>query len=424
MNIHSISRRASAWGLIALCAAASAAAADGAAAPLSLQDAVRRGVERAPLVAARADSVDAMREDAVRAGRLPDPSLSVGLANFPVTQPGALSAASDSMTMRTVGVTQAIPSRAARTAERRVADARIGVASANRAATVQSVRQRVADAWIGVWAAEQRREQLAALRDESAVAVAIAKARLRGGGGSATDALAAQAEALTLENRLDAIDAELRAARAGLGRWLGDPLPPLAAAPDFAHLPQNPARLESAVDRQAPMQVWQAREDAARAALAAARAAKRPDFRVSLSYGNRAPGLSDMVNLEFGVSLPLFTRYRQDAGISAEHDAWRAVQAEHEDARRDQREAVARALAAWRGWQRQIARDRDALLPLARDRTRTALAAFRGGAELQPWIEARRAEIELRMSYVDARAAEAEQWAALAYLLPSTGDLP
>ncbi len=424
MRFLSFARCAYARALIFVLAAAPTVAAHGAQAPWTLDESVRRGVERAPIVEARGDDVAAMREDAARAGSLPDPSLTLGVTNFPVTNPGALSLRADPMTMRAIGITQAIPSRASREAERRLADAKVEAASADRVASVQNVQERIADAWIGVWAQQEQRSLLAALQNESTLAVAIAKARLQGGDGGATDVLAAQSEALTLENRLDATDAALRAAQAGLQRWLGDPAPSIAAAPDFSHLPLNPTALEREVDRHAPMQVWQAREQVADAALAQARAARHPNWSFGVSYGYRAPGLSDMVMVEFGVSLPLFTRNRQDRGISAEHAEWRAVQAAHEDARRAQQEAVASAVAIWQGWGRQIVRDRDTLLPLARDRARTALAAYRGSGPLQPWLEARRDEIQLRLSYVEALAAQAKQWAALAYLIPSSGDKP
>src|SRR3546814_6885928 len=56
-------------------------------------------------------------------------------------------------------------------------------------------------------------------------------------------------------------------------------------------LPVDAARLTSTVDQQAPLQAWAAREQMAQAALEQARAAKRPDWSVSASYGKRAPGL-------------------------------------------------------------------------------------------------------------------------------------
>lgn len=391
---------------------------------LSLPAAVARGVHRAPLLDARRADVMAMREDAIRAGRLPDPSLTVGVQNYPVTAPGAFSLRSDTMTMRSVGIKQAIPSHATRDAQRALADAKVDAADAERVATRQSVQERVADAWIAMWAAEQRRTLLQALQDESALAVRTAQARLRGGDGSATDALAARAGAASLDNRLASADAAVDAARAGLARWLGDGTVALAAAPDFGQLPVAPRHLEASIDQQAPMQVWAAREQVAQAALAEARASRHPDWSVSLEYGHRAPFLSDMVTLQVGVSLPLFTHDRQDRDVSARQAQWDAVQADHDDARRAQREQVAQTLAIWRGWNQQIDNDRKRLLPLDRDRARTALAGYAGGGALQPWLDARRDEIELRLSYADALAERAKVWAALAYLLPTSEDAP
>lgn len=422
MLLSCLSHRAASAVMLATVAAVSVTQA--AVPPLTLEAAVRQGVAQAPLIAARAADASAMREEAQRAGRLPDPSLSFGVANFPVTAPGAFSLYSDAMTMRTIGLAQAIPSRAARTADRVLASAQIDVADADRVMTEQAVRERAAVAWIGLWSAQQQRTLLDELRDEAALAVKIAQARLRGGDGSATDALAARAEAGALDNRLEASTAAIEAAQASLVRWTAAPAMALADPPDFAQLPTEPDRLDRAIDEQAPMRVWAARDEAAQAALQKARAAKHPDWMVEASYGRRVPGLSDMVMLQFSVSLPLFTRNRQERGIGAKQAQADAALATHEDARRAQREAVAQTIAKWQGLGRQIGRDHATLLPLARDRTATALAAYRGGGSLQPWLDARRDEIELRLSYADALAIRAQLWASLAYLLPSAETTP
>lgn len=403
---------------------ATSVAAQVAQAPLTLDAAIARGLSQAPSLSARDADLVAMHEEAVRAGRLPDPSLTMGLSNYPVTAPGAFSLRSDGMTMRTLGLTQLVPSRAARDAARGLARAQVEAAAADRVATTQSVQERIADAWIGVWAVEQQRYLLEVLHDEAALAVRIAQARLRGGDGSVSDALAARSEAATLDNRLDAAGADLAAAQASLARWVGPSPASLAEAPDFSRLPGTPERLEGSIDQLVPMQSWAAREQVAQAALEQARAARHPDWTLSLEYGQRAPGLSDMVSLQVGVSLPLFTHNRQDRGISARQAQRDAVQADHEDARRAQREAVVRNVASWQGWGRQIDRYRDTLLPLARDRTTTALASYRGGGSLQPWLDARRDEIELRLQYADALAAHARLWASLAFLMPSSETTP
>ena len=55
---------------------------------LSLKQAVYLAVERAPILDARRAQVEAAREEAVRADALPDPVLTVGIADLPVTGRG------------------------------------------------------------------------------------------------------------------------------------------------------------------------------------------------------------------------------------------------------------------------------------------------------------------------------------------------
>ena len=97
-------------GLAALLWGAVATTAHAAEPPLTLEAAVQQGLARAPQLEARAADIAATREEAARAGQLPDPTLTFGLSNYPVTSPGAFSLRSDEMTARTVGVMQAIPS--------------------------------------------------------------------------------------------------------------------------------------------------------------------------------------------------------------------------------------------------------------------------------------------------------------------------
>ena len=390
-----------------------------AASPLTLQQAVTLAVERAPLVQAGRAREDAARADRNRAGRWPDPSLDFGVQNLPVQGPGAFIPAAGSMTMRTVGFSQEIPSGAALAAER--AGARAGAAAAS-AETEQArlhTRQAAAAAWVSLWAARRARAQLEGLERQNALVIVAAKARLAGGTGSTADALAAQAAQAELANRLDQADATIAAARAALARWVGAAAAQatLADPPDFTRLPVTAAHLLQSPDAQAPLLDWESREDRAEAALQSARASKHPGWNVNLSYG-RVPGLPALATLMVGVRLPLFPAHREDQDILARRADLEAVRAERENARRAQIEAVQRLLATWRGYGRQVRRDRDTLLSLAADRSAAALAAYRGGASLQPWLEARRDEISTRLDYVGALNAWGDTWVQLAYLLP------
>lgn len=402
------------------------------ATPLSFDKALRLATERAPALQARHAQTDAAREDAARAAALPDPRLTLGVVNLPVTGADAWDRRADDMTMRQVGVMQEFPARAKRQARQALADRAVEQVQALAVAERLEVRQSTAEAWLALWARQREVAALRAQREPSALAVRIAKARLAGGTGTATDALAVQSAALALENRIDEAEATVEAARSGLARWLGvdpDGITVADAPPDLTALPVDEATLLASVDRQGPLLAWRTRESLAEANVSAAVAEQRPDWSVSAMYGRRerAPGglsRSDMLSIEVSIGLPLFARNRQDRDIAARRAEQAAVVAEHEDARRTQRDEVRRALAEWNGLKRQIARQEQQALPLAHDRTQVALAAYRGGGALQPWLDARRDALDQHIEHARLMGELGRAWVALAYLLPDEETQP
>lgn len=396
-----------------------------AAAEVSFDDALRLAAERAPLLRARRLQETAAREESARAAALPDPTLKFGLSNWPITGPDAFDLRADDMTMQQIGVMQAFPAHAKRQARQSVANRTVELAQAQANAERLAVRQSVALAWLDQWAAQREVVALQGLREPAMLAAKTAKVRLAGGTGSATDALAAQAAALELESKLDAADAGLLSSRAGLARWLGSGAEDVRVTgdpPDVRLLPIDPAAMLASVDRQGPLLAWRAQEAMADASIDAAIAEKRPDWSLGATYGRREriPGgghRSDMLMIEVSIDLPLFARDRQDRGIAARRSEREAVAAEREDARRAQTETVRRTLAEWQGLQRQVARLETDLLPLARDRSQTALAAYAGGSDLQPWLDARRDELESQLEHAQRLGELGRAWAALAFLL-------
>ena len=76
---------------------------------LTLEAAVEQALLKAPQLAAQVASHDAAQALTDSAGRLPDPQLVVGLDNLPVTGADAYSTTQDFMTMRRIGVMQEFP---------------------------------------------------------------------------------------------------------------------------------------------------------------------------------------------------------------------------------------------------------------------------------------------------------------------------
>lgn len=389
-----------------------------ASAPLSLDEARRIARREAPTVTAQSARVVAAREEVARAGALPDPTLQLGIDNLIVTGDQAFDVGADFMTMRRIGVSQAWPARRKREAEREVAAARADTQDLKTESTRLEVERRAGEAWIAVWSATAERRFLQERVTESDRAVSIAKAQLANGTGTASDALSAQMVRAELDNERRRAKAQIEVAHASLVRWAGEVGTfELAAMPATTTLRVAADELRAGIDRYAFLQVWQGEERTALAAAQLAEAEKRPDLGFAVAYGARS-GRPDMMMFEVSVGLPLFTRNRQDRGIAARYAEHDAVQAEREDARRAQREALELQLAGWSSLRDEQQRYQNTLLPLARDRCAVALASYASAGPLRPWIEAHRDEIELRRRALQVEADLARLWLALDTLLP------
>ena len=389
-----------------------------APAALTLDQAIDRATTHAPMLDARRAGVSAAEQEAARAGALPDPMLTVGIDNLPVTGGDAFDTTADFMTMKKIGLRQDIPSRAKREARRSLATRQIDEAQARSQAERLSVRRAAAEAWIDLWAAQHELDTLQLLRGQAVLAENLAKARVAGGA-SVGDALATEAAVLELDNRIEAARATKAGAQTGLARWVGDADAEVSgSSPDFDALPIPEADLLAAVDRVGALLPVTAQVETAATAVDLARAEKRPDWSVGAAYGQRGGGRSDMLMLEVGIGLPLFARNRQDRGVAAREADYQAALATREDLRRQQTASIRADIARWQSLKRQVALHETALLPLARDRSTTALAAYRAGGDLQPWLNARRDELDVHLSHAEHLGELGRAWAALAFLLP------
>jgi len=386
---------------------------------VDLDQAISRALSRASLLQAGEARLVSARQEAKRTGQLPDPELMLGIDNLPITGDTAFDFAADDMTMKRIGLRQMVPARGKRAAARSLAARRIDAAAANLVATSLDVQRATARAWMDAWAAGRTLVALRMLLDEAKLATRLARARVSTGAESPADALATQAEATNLDNRILGVEAQREAAVVDLSRWTGVELAPAqTAVPDLDQLPVALDRLLASVDRLAPLLQTDAQVAIAGAAIDAARSETRSDWSVAAAYGQRAGGRDDMLMLEVGIGLPLFTRNRQDRGVAARQADFEATLLEREDLRRTLAAAIRADVARWEGLKRQVALHEEALLPLARDRSAVALAGYRAGGGLQPWIDARRDEIQAHLAHAEHLGELGLSWTKLAYLLP------
>jgi outer membrane protein TolC len=149
-------------------------------------------------------------------------------------------------------------------------------------------------------------------------------------------------------------------------------------------------------------------------------AARRPDWSLELTYGARGSAYSNMLSLEVRVDLPLFEGRRQGPATAARVAAAEQVRSQAEDARRAHLAEVRVWIADWDAARERSRRIETAQVPLARERTRAALAAYEGGrGDLAPVLEARRVEIDTRLAHLMALTEAGRAWAQLNFLVPT-----
>ncbi|HQX77360.1 MAG TPA: TolC family protein [Steroidobacteraceae bacterium] len=402
------------FAIAALAMAASSASAN----ELTLAEAARRAVEFAPQLEASRAAIEAASQDLHRAGRLPDPMLSIGFDSLPVSGADAFDFDADSMTEKTIGLRQALPARAKRAAQRRAAARTVELAQVDAEVARLAVARAAASAWVDVWSAKREIEALGSLHAQAQLAARLTRARVAGGS-SALDALAAEAGVLEIDSEVAAAEGAAGEALAGLRRWIGDDAVTIAAsAPDFGRAPRPEGAALAALDTQPSLRSAGAKVASAIAAVEEARAERRPDWDLTASYGQRS-GFDDMLMLEVGVSLPLFAGNRQAPGIAARAAEQRAARAAEESLRLELTARVRAAYARWEALRRQVS-IHEQVLKLARDRSIAALASYRAGGDLRPWLDARRDEATAHRAHAQHLAGLGRAWVELAFLFEET----
>ncbi|MCC6786622.1 MAG: TolC family protein, partial [Hyphomonadaceae bacterium] len=367
---------------------------------LTFSEALTRS-EESPVVAARADALEAAQRSIGPAGALPDPELVLGLENVPSTGPDRFRLDRDEMTMQRIGIMQEMPSFAELGARRAMARAEAERAGAGVELGRLEARLGTAQAWIGLYYAERRVALLASLEREARSLAEAARGRLAAGGSGVDAAIAAEVEAARLEDRSAEAVASVVAMRAELRRWIGDAAdePISDDMPSFAF---DPDMLRNHLRRHPALVAYDAEVSAAQAGLQMAQAQRWPDWSWEVSYGRRDPVLEDMASIEVRVGLPLFQPWRQGPLIAARRADLDRVGAEREATLREQTAILETLLARHQALVASVARARDIRLPLARRRAEAATGAFEAGSiSSSAVIAARRDALEAELDLID-----------------------
>ncbi len=345
--------------------------------PLTFGAALDRAAHTALSVQAGEAGVEARRFIAVAAGRLPDPTLSVGIDNFPVSGPPAFSLKLDSMTMARVGIEQAFPNPAKRRAQRGRAQADIGVAEAELAVEAQNIRLATALAWTDLYYAKRRLAQLQRLDESLGDLQTTVSARLASGSARPSQVLEPEQLRAAINDRRSELTAEVAKTQARLARLTGDPDADIVGDPRVIEVDGVGLRARLALLPR--LQALDAETRAADADIALARADKRPDWRVGTSYGRRNPAYGDMVSVMVSIDLPFFAKRRQDPLIAARESEASRAQLMRVAGERELVAALDGDLADHAMHHQRLMNARKTLVPLAKRRAELDMASYAAG---------------------------------------------
>lgn len=383
---------------------------------LNLEDALALATVDQPRMAAYERDAQASEQAAVAARTLPDPKITAGILNFPITGSNALSPTDAMMTMYMVGIMreQVRSSKRQADAERVLAEAQLSRRQAN--AEERSIRREIMIAWIDAVEGRAKQRLLEMLIADLHTGHKVLEAGIPTGSSTPALALEMDAEIGVDESKLaDAHRAESHA-RAELARWIGSSA---ASRP----LPDSLPRIEVStrdvppIDAHPDIQVATARQQVARTEVDVARQDRKPDLSWSVSLGVR-PKYGEMVTATVSVPLQINRRQRQDQLTAAAQGRADAAQLRVEDARRELEEKYQTAVADYQGTDAEVARiEHDAMpdLELAFKLAEARYEGGGGGTLDQPFDIVRR-YVDVTLQSVEARARRARAAAEILYV--------
>jgi len=293
---------------------------------------------------------------------------------------------------------------------------------AQRALALANLRRDTALAWLDRHYLERMRTLLSSQRDEATLQVEAAEAAYRGGRGAQADVFAARSAVAQIDDRIRQTELQQATAMTRLARWIGDAaVQPLAGAPDASKAPFTDAsELQAGLAHHPELDLMARQEAMAQAEADIARSAKRSDWSVEVMVSQRGPAYSNMVSITFAVPLQWDQARRQDRELAAKSALVEQMRAQREEATREHLAQTRTWVQQWQSGRARIAAYDSTLIPLAAERTRAAIAAYRGGGgSLSAVLEARRMEIDQRMERLRLEMETAGWWAQLQYLIPA-----
>ena len=358
-----------------------------AAVPLALDQAVAEALRANPGLAAIEARAKALAEIPDQSEALPDPVLSVNIANLPLD---SFSFTQEGMTQFQVGITQALPypgklalrsqaaSQEARAAESDLAERRL-----------QLVRD-VKTVWWNLFYLDRALDVIARNQVLLKQFVNVAETRYTVGRGLQQDILLAQLELSKLSDSAIRVQNRREKEVIRLNVLLDQPTTntlQLPATVDEVLLTLNSSALlqQQAMAARPTLAAQTERMGAARSRIDLAKKEYAPDFKVGAVYGLRngtnpdGSGRADLGSIRFSMNLPLYTGSKQDRFVDQRNAEWMQQKYRLQDQRNQVASQIDQAISDYQRLSEQVELFQGEIIPLARQTVDAMLAGYQVG---------------------------------------------
>ncbi len=381
--------------------------------PLTLTEAERLAIERAPGLERARAAVAASTERAVYEGRLPDPQLTTGFVNVPTD---SYSLRQDDMTMTMVGVRQSFPPGDTLNLRSRRAEMELTREEARLEAERRNLLRLVRQTWLEIYYLDRSLRLLDETRRLQQKQLEAAEGRYRAAADMQQALIRARQALARVNEREPMLKAQIARARAQLGRWIGE----AAALPLPAALPALPVPApDFDAARHPELLAAEAMHNAARLEVDMARQEYKPGWMLDLSYGFRrsmpdGTERPNMVTAMVTVDLPVFRSKRQDRRLAEKQALESGARLETEDKRRELVAMHQSMRAEYDAFAARAKIFEEQLLPAIRREAQVTVAGF--ARDQTEYREAQMKALEAEQEFTRVRVDLAKTQAELLYL--------
>ncbi|HGX93383.1 MAG TPA: TolC family protein [Candidatus Tenderia sp.] len=358
-----------------------------AQAALTLEQAVAEALAANPGLSAIEARAQALAEIPDQAEALPDPVLSVNIANLPLD---SFSFTQEGMTQFQVGITQALPypGKLALRAQAASQQARAATFDLHER-RLQLVRD-VKTVWWNIFYLDRALEVVERNQVLLAQFVNVAETRYTVGRGLQQDILLAQLELSKLGDSririLNMRDNQVTRLNVLMDHQATDAIVLPAAVDERLQTLLDAQQLLQQAETARPRLAAQGeRMGAARSRIDLAKKEYAPDFKVGAVYGlrggNNPDGSSraDLGSIRFSMNLPLYTGSKQDRAVDQRKAEWLTQKYQLQDQRNEVASQVQQAMIDYRRAGEQVALFKQEIIPQARQTVDAMLAGYQVG---------------------------------------------